>query len=113
LTGTPRAYFQRAIERGNLVVAEVTAREIGRISLVEAMELTALVAKRDPQRHSRFAARWLFRYLQESDQITIDDCAVAVGLLLTLGGPRHDEALLALLGIVERASGARSPTAPR
>jgi hypothetical protein len=41
--------------------------------------LTALVAKRDPSRHQRFAARWLWRYLGESEQVTIDDCAVAVG----------------------------------
>ena len=33
-----RAYFQRAVERGNLVVAEITgAHEIGRLSLVEAL----------------------------------------------------------------------------
>jgi polynucleotide 5'-kinase involved in rRNA processing len=99
----PRAIFQRAIERGNLVVAEVTAREIGRISLVEALELTALVARRDPKRHRRFAARWLWRYLSESESVTIDDAAVAVGCLLALGGKRHDEALLALLGMAEQA----------
>jgi hypothetical protein len=28
--------------------------------------LTALIAKRDPKRHQRFAARWLWRYLGES-----------------------------------------------
>jgi hypothetical protein len=48
--GHPRAIFNRAIERGNLAVAEVTVREIGRISLAEALELTALVARRDPGR---------------------------------------------------------------
>jgi hypothetical protein len=90
-----------AIERGSLVVAEVTAREIGRISLVEALELTALVARHDPKRHGRFAARWLWRYLVESESITIDDAAVAVGLLLALGGKRHDEALLALQAMAE------------
>jgi hypothetical protein len=52
------------------------------LTLVEAVELTALVAKRDPKRHRRYAARWLWRYLGESEQVTIDDAAVAVGLLL-------------------------------
>ena len=33
-----------ALERGNLVLAEVTAREIGRVTIAEALELTALVA---------------------------------------------------------------------
>jgi hypothetical protein len=64
--GNPRAHFKRAIDRGNLVVAEITAREIGRINLVEALELTALLAKRDPKRHKRFASRWLWRSLGES-----------------------------------------------
>jgi hypothetical protein len=31
--GHPRAIFKRAIERGNVVVAEATAREVGRLSL--------------------------------------------------------------------------------
>src|SRR5262245_6325766 len=102
--GNSRAYFQRAIDRGNLVVAEITAREIGRLTLVEALELTALVARRDPQRHPRYAARWLFCLLREIDAVTLDDVTVAVGLLHALGGVRHDEALLALLGMAEQAT---------
>jgi hypothetical protein len=35
--GSPRARFRRAIERGNVVVAEATAREFG-LSLEEALE---------------------------------------------------------------------------
>jgi hypothetical protein len=30
--GTPTAIFRKALERGNLVVAEVTALEIGRLT---------------------------------------------------------------------------------
>jgi hypothetical protein len=33
--GHPRAIFKRAIESGNVVVAEATVRELGRLSLVE------------------------------------------------------------------------------
>ena len=32
-----------------MLVAEATAREIGKVSLVEALELTALVARKQPQ----------------------------------------------------------------
>jgi hypothetical protein len=39
--GHPRAGFRRAIERGNLAVAETTTRAIGRVNLVEVLELTA------------------------------------------------------------------------
>jgi hypothetical protein len=45
--------FRRALERGNLLVAEATAKEIGRISLAEALELTALIARKAPRRHPR------------------------------------------------------------
>ena len=40
----PRTIFRRALERGSLLVAEATAREVGVIALDEALELTALVA---------------------------------------------------------------------
>jgi hypothetical protein len=46
--GHPRRIFATAIERGNIVMAEATARELGRISLEEALALTALVAEKDP-----------------------------------------------------------------
>ena len=40
MQGNPRAIFKRAIERGNVVVAEMTARELGRLSLDESLALT-------------------------------------------------------------------------
>jgi hypothetical protein len=51
--GHPRATFKRAIEHGN--VAEVTARELGLITLAESLALTALVVQKDPGRRSRYA----------------------------------------------------------
>jgi hypothetical protein len=49
------------------VLAEVTAREIGRVTIAEALELTALVARKQPERYGRFAARWLCLYLELAD----------------------------------------------
>jgi len=40
-------------------------RELGRISLAEALELTILIARKDPPRYPRVAARWLQRLLEE------------------------------------------------
>jgi hypothetical protein len=97
--------FRRAIERGNLVIAEMTAREIGRISLVEALELTALIARKDPLRHGRAATRWLSLYLDQSPSAGLDDAAFVVGALAALGGPHHDSALSALRDVSEKASG--------
>ena len=57
--GRARIPFRRAIERGNLVVAELEARDVGQLDLGEALELTALVALRDRERGRRYAVRWL------------------------------------------------------
>jgi len=53
----PRTIFRRALQRGNLVLAEVTAREIGRVTIAEVLELTVLVARKQPHRYVRFPAR--------------------------------------------------------
>jgi hypothetical protein len=52
--GHPRTIFRRALEHNNLVLAEVTAREIGRVTIAGALELTALVARKQPDRYGRF-----------------------------------------------------------
>ena len=44
---------------------EATVKEIGRLRLAEALELTLLIAREDPRRHPRVAARWLRRYLDD------------------------------------------------
>jgi hypothetical protein len=94
--GHPRAAFRRAIERGNLVSAELEAREAGRLDLGEALELTALVALRDRPRSRRLAARWLRRWLEERPAPLIDEAVMVAGSLAALGGPLHTEALAAL-----------------
>lgn len=90
--------LKQALERGNLVVAEITARELGRLDLAEALELTALVATKKPERSRRMAARWLERWLAEAKAPTIDEAAMIGGCLAALGGPCHDVALATLRG---------------
>jgi hypothetical protein len=70
--GNPRAIFRRAIERGNLLAAELTVREIGHISLHESLALTALIAQKDPGRRSRVAAHWLLRLREQHKAATIE-----------------------------------------
>ncbi len=36
-----------------------------------------LIARKDPRRHPRVAARWLLRYLEECDEATIDEAAMS------------------------------------
>jgi hypothetical protein len=102
--GHARSIFQRAIENGNLLVAEMTARELGRITLHEALLLTALVADQDPERRSRFTVRWLRRLLEEDETLTIEEAAMATSCMAALGGQSHDEALGMLSAMAEKAS---------
>jgi hypothetical protein len=103
--GNPRAIFQRAIERGNLPVAEMTLRvEISRPTLVDLLELTALIALKEPQRHPRVSARWLQRWLEAHPFATLYDAAFAVASLQALGSRHHQQALSALRVMAEEAT---------
>lgn len=95
--GNPRAVYERAIQRGNLLVAETVLRsEIPRPTLVDLLELVALIAVKDPRRHGRAAARWVQRWLESEPEATVDDVAYVAVSLQALGGRRHGAALLAL-----------------
>ena len=106
--GHPRAIFRQAIERGNLLAAEATARELGRLSLDESLLLTALVAEKDPERRSRFAVRWLRRLLEEGEGLTIEEANLAASCLAALGGASHEEAVGMLLAMAEKATRQRA-----
>jgi hypothetical protein len=102
--GHPRTIFRRALQHGNLLVAEATAREVGLVSLAEALELTILIAEREPQRHPRVAARWLRRYLDEHDRATIDDAMFIAAALGALRGDAREEAAT----VLRHTTGSRS-----
>ncbi|HEY6961965.1 MAG TPA: hypothetical protein VI408_08780 [Gaiellaceae bacterium] len=93
--------FQRAIDAQNVVVAQAVARELGRITLGEALELCALVARKDPRRRSRYAVRWLQRFLDEVPA-SVEEVALVASALASLGGAGHDAALAALTAAVPR-----------
>jgi hypothetical protein len=63
--GTPHGRFTRAVQNGNLRGAEMAARELGRLSLDDALRLCLLLAEHDPPRFDRAALRWLERYISE------------------------------------------------
>jgi hypothetical protein len=87
-----------------LLVAEATAREIGVVSLVEALELTLLIAQKEPHRHPRVAARWLLLYLEEHPAATIDEAGVVAACLRAPGSPSHHEAERTLRAMAEWAN---------
>ena len=63
--GTAHGRFQPAIHRRHAQAAEMAAREMGGLSLEEALSLCALMAELDPARYERAALRWLQRFIDE------------------------------------------------
>jgi hypothetical protein len=63
--GTPHGRFQRASTRRNVQAAEIAAREMRGLSLLDALLLCELLANTDPQRYERAALRWLQRFTDE------------------------------------------------
>jgi hypothetical protein len=97
--GHPRAIFTRAIERGNLLVAEATAREIGNLTLEEALRLLFLYAEKEPVKYERAALRWLARYASEGKAVTLLKAQLALSALAELraGDGQHAAKLLSEL----------------
>ena len=84
------------------MLAEVTAREIGRVTIAEALEITALVARKQPDRYGRFAARWLCLYLEEHEKATLEDVDLLVSNLRSLPTPKDHARALAILRTAAR-----------
>ena len=57
--GHPYAVFQRALKRHNVLMALAAAKDLPQLSLEDGLELSMIVARKDPRRHQRVASRWL------------------------------------------------------
>jgi hypothetical protein len=91
--GHPRAIFKRAVKRGNIVLAEATARELGKLSLEEALGLSFLYAEKEPIKFERAALRWLARYVTEGKAVSLLKAQLALSALAELRvGERDSEA---------------------
>jgi hypothetical protein len=87
-----------------LPTAEAAARELPRLNLADALELTILIARKEPRRHPRVAARWLLRYLEDCDEATIDEATMVASCLAALVGDRYQDAALTLQAAADRAT---------
>src|SRR6478609_7423360 len=63
--GSAHGRFARAINRRDVQAAEMAAREMGGLSLADALLLCELLANVDPARYERAALRWLQRFIDE------------------------------------------------
>jgi hypothetical protein len=105
--GHPHAVFQRALKRQNVLSALAAAKDLPQLSLVDALELTVLVARKDPRRHPRVASRWLLRLLEEDPHATIEEATLAASSLIALTGVAHREAAQTLRAMAGRATSRR------
>jgi hypothetical protein len=53
--------FRRALDRENVSEVLSAASELGFVGLAEPLELTLLLADRDPEKYDRAAVRWHVR----------------------------------------------------
>jgi hypothetical protein len=95
--GSAYGRLQRALGRGDLLAAETAARELGQLTLPNALRLLVLLAAEEPVRYDRAAVRWLERLLAERP-ITLADVAAATEALMRLpgGAPAAGDTLAAL-----------------
>ena len=100
--GHARTQYRRAIERKNLMGAEIALREMGAVDLLAALDYVALLAELRPAKAPRAAVRWHGRLETEAPMLMLSESALALAALIALcQGDR--EALGLLRRLVRRA----------
>lgn len=96
------AVFQHAIERRNLLSAEAAARELGRLSLADALDFLLLLSEKDPARFDPAAARWHARFVLEARRLPLADSQLLLGAVAGLRTPAPVIALDTICGLAEK-----------
>jgi len=87
---TAHVRFRRALQSGSVTLALAAAAELGRLDLEDAFALTLLLARSEPARFSRAAARWVGRYCVERPRVELAEAQLLLSLLAAL--PRQPRA---------------------
>jgi hypothetical protein len=82
--GSLQAQYRRAIEHKNLMGAEMLLREMGSVTLDEALDYVALLAELRPAKAPRAAVRWHGRLETEAPMLTMPEAALALAALIAL-----------------------------
>ena len=90
--GSAHDRFERYVRQNNVQMAEDAARELGSLSLRDALLLVALYARMGNPRFEPAAVRWLGRLALERRDVHLQDLLVAVAALAQLRGERSDKA---------------------
>jgi hypothetical protein len=89
--GSAYGRFARAVKNRNLLNAEIAAREMGELSLADALAFCLLLADVDPLRFDRAIARSHARFVLEAPGITADEAALALSAAQALAGVKSRE----------------------
>jgi hypothetical protein len=101
---SPHARLRRALDRGNLDLAELAAKECPHIDLEDSLEICVLMRAERDERFERAAVRWLGRLLAERPAIGVDLARQAVSGLSDWAGSSPDVGA-SELAVVLRAAG--------
>lgn len=108
--GGARTQFRRALERRNLLGAEMALREMGQVTLLEALDYLALLAELRPEKLEAAAVRWHGRLELEASILTLPESQLALAALANLTSGQ--EAIDVLRRLVRRAQPTVIPQVP-
>ena len=98
--GSAHGRFQRALVRGQFDEAEMAAREMGRLSLMDALSLVVGYARVGSPTFEAAAVRWLARLALEGRDVQLAETQLATAALACLRGRKHDRAERTLLRLL-------------
>ena len=91
-TGSPLPRFRLACERGSLLQAEATARELGGLGLEDALRLVLLYHREGDRRYEPAAIRFIGRVLTECRGLSFENADALLDGLAELDGVAPDVA---------------------
>ena len=91
----------QAIEELDADVALATAREMGYVSLYDALRLCRMLARAGDPRYERAAVRWMLRLKSETDASLPELELAAAGLGVLARAPESEKAWDVLAGLVK------------
>ena len=96
------AVFQHAVQARQLLNAEAAARQLGRLSLADALDFLLLLSEKDPARFDPAAARWHARFVLEARRLPLADSQMLLGAVAGLRRPAPTIALDTICGLAEK-----------
>jgi hypothetical protein len=106
--GSAHGRFARAIKSRNLFAAEITLREMGTPSLLDALEYIILLAELQPDKAKVAALRWHGRLELEARALTLTESQFALAALTALCAGDRDA-----IGVLRRLLRKVRPTLVR